>query len=43
MTNEEILHIALKQSAADMNCLPEDFLKSENVITVKMKIEGGEC
>ena len=33
-TNEEILNIALRQSAYDMNCLPEDFLKSEPVVHV---------
>ena len=31
MTNEEILHIALLQSAEDLSCAPEDFLKKENV------------
>lgn len=33
MTNQEIWCIALQQSAYDCNCMPEDFLKSENVIT----------
>jgi len=32
MTNEEILRIALAQSAADMNCRPDDFKRVENVI-----------
>lgn len=32
MHNKEILNIALKQSAADSGCEPQDFLKSENVI-----------
>jgi len=32
MTNEEILRIALAQSAADMNCRPDDFKRTENVI-----------
>lgn len=32
MTNKDILNIALKQSAIDAGCEPEDFLKSENVI-----------
>ncbi|MBQ3411946.1 MAG: GNAT family N-acetyltransferase [Oscillospiraceae bacterium] len=32
MTREEILSIAMRQSAEDMGCLPEDFLRSENVI-----------
>ena len=33
MTNEYIYQIALRQSAYDMNCEPEDFLKGENVVT----------
>ena len=32
MTREEILSIAMRQSAEDMGCLPEDFLRSENAI-----------
>ena len=32
MTREEILSIAMRQSAEDMGCLPEDFLRSEDVI-----------
>lgn len=32
MTNEEILHIAMRQSAIDCNCDAADFLKAENVI-----------
>ena len=31
MTNQEMLEIAMKQSAEDMGCRPEDFLKKENV------------
>lgn len=34
MTNEEILRIAKMQSAFDCGCSPEDFDKSENVVTV---------
>lgn len=34
MTNKEIFEIALKQSAIDCNCSPDDFLKSENVMTI---------
>ena len=30
MTNQEILKIALQQSAYDCNCNPEDFLSAEN-------------
>ena len=33
MTNKEIWEIALRQSAIDLNCQPEDFYRSENVIT----------
>ena len=33
MTNADILRIALEQSALDCNCSPDDFLRSENVIT----------
>ena len=32
MTNKEILETALKQSAEDIGCKAEDFLRSENVI-----------
>lgn len=37
MTNEEILDVALKQSAVDCNCNPDDFLKSDNVIVISKK------
>jgi GNAT superfamily N-acetyltransferase len=33
MTNKEIWRIALQQSAIDMNCSPEDFSRTEYVIT----------
>ncbi len=33
MTNNEIWEIALQQSAIDLNCRPEDFAKTEYVIT----------
>ena len=36
-TNKDIMQIAMKQSAVDINCQEEDFLKSENVI-VKSEI-----
>ncbi len=39
MTNEEIMRIALQQSACDMNCAPEDFCRTENVITRSVKNE----
>ena len=32
MTNQEILNIALEQSAWDCNCKPEDFFARENKI-----------
>ena len=32
LTNREIRNIALRQSAWDCNCQPEDFLRAENVI-----------
>lgn len=32
MTNQEILQTALRQSAVDAGCQPEDFLKTENVV-----------
>lgn len=34
MTNQEILKIALQQSAYDCNCKPEDFFSDTNVITI---------
>jgi len=37
MTNEDIWAIALQQSAYDCNCLPEDFLKAENVVKISQK------
>ena len=32
MDNKELLHIAMEQSAEDMGCTAEDFLKRENVL-----------
>lgn len=32
MTNREILEIAMKQSAEDIGCAPEDFLSKKNII-----------
>lgn len=34
MTNQEILRIAMQQSAIDANCSPEDFEKKENVVVI---------
>lgn len=39
MTNQEILQIALQQSAYDCNCSPEDFLSAENKIVLSQKNE----
>lgn len=39
MTNQEILQIALQQSAYDCNCNPEDFLSTENKIVLSQKNE----
>lgn len=39
MTNQEILQIALQQSAYDCNCRPEDFLSAENKIVLSQKNE----
>lgn len=33
MTNKEIWEIALRQSAIDCNCAPEDFLRDANLVT----------
>lgn len=37
MTNEEILQIAMEQSAIDANCSAEDFMKTENIIVTSQK------
>lgn len=37
ITNEKIWEIALRQSAYDCNCLPDDFLSCENIITRSLK------
>ena len=37
LTNQDILRIALEQSAYDCNCRPEDFLLSENIITTSQR------
>ena len=34
LTNETILNIAMQQSAIDANCNADDFLRTENVITI---------
>ena len=35
-TNEDILRVALEQSAIDSNCNWEDFLKKDNVIVTSV-------
>lgn len=37
MTNQEILETALRQSAIDANCRPEDFQRKENVVVLSRK------
>ena len=37
LTNEEILRIAMEQSAVDASCLAEDFMKTENQIVYSRK------
>ena len=37
LTNKDIWSIALRQSAYDCNCSPEDFLTEQNVVTVSQK------
>ena len=34
MTNEDIMRIAMEQSAFDANCSPEDFCRSENITVI---------
>ncbi len=40
MTQNEILEIALRQSAVDMNCKPEDFLADKNMIFISAENSG---
>lgn len=39
MTNQDILQIALRQSAIDCHCQPEDFLSGENKVVLSEKNE----
>lgn len=39
MTNQEILRIAMEQSAKDESCQPEDFLREENVVVISKPSE----
>ncbi len=43
MTNQDILRIALEQSAIDCNCAPEDFLRAENVFTISRENPGARA
>ena len=38
MTNHQLLSVAMRQSAEDMGCAAEDFLKDENVIKASFEI-----
>ena len=40
MNNQEILNIAIRQSAEDLSCAPEDFLKRENVVVFSKENEN---
>ncbi|MCI8663043.1 MAG: GNAT family N-acetyltransferase [Hungatella sp.] len=40
MNHQDILRIALEQSACDLSCRAEDFLKDENVIVESLPSEG---
>ena len=43
MTAEEILAVALRQSAVDMSCQADDFRRRENVVTVSRVTEGARA
>ena len=40
MTNQEILSVAMRQSAIDLSASPNDFSKSENVVLLSRESEG---
>ncbi|HZK34768.1 MAG TPA: GNAT family N-acetyltransferase [Bacillota bacterium] len=40
MTNDEVLKIAMAQSAIDQNCKAEDFCSSENIVVSSLANEG---
>ena len=40
MTNQDILQIAMRQSAVDANCRAEDFTREENVVVTSVKNSG---
>ena len=37
MTNEDVLKIAMRKSAVDLGCEPEDFLLNENKTVISKK------
>ena len=37
LNNQDIWRIAMQQSAYDCNCVPEDFLAEQNVVTISKK------
>ncbi len=43
MTNQELLDVALRQSALDMNCKPDDFLLSGHRIVRSVALEGARA
>ena len=40
MTNKDIMRIATEQSALEANCSPEDFFRSENIVTISTGNKG---
>ncbi len=40
MTNQDILQIAMRQSAIDSGCMPEDFLADKNKTVISQKHDG---
>ena len=40
MTQREILNVAIRQSAEDLSCAAEDFLKKENVVVFSKPSEN---
>lgn len=38
MTNKEILRIFMEQSALDLNCSPDDFMRNDHVVVVNSKL-----
>ncbi len=43
MTNKEVWETALRQSALEFGCQPEDFQKTENVMTISKTVPGARC